>query len=201
MNQCHIIGGGDFHISLLRVEKNDFVIAADFGFHPLQKANITPDLYIGDGDSLGFQPQGVEAVFLPTVKDDTDMIAAVKEGLHRGYRRFCLYGALGGKRFSHSLANLQTLLFLSENGAEGEIIDQNCRISLLEEKSYRFSFSDGYFSLFTAESEAEISIKGALFPLSHAVLTPRFPLGVSNQGKGETEITVHRGKVFLILDK
>ena len=195
---CHVVGGGDFSPSLLKKERGDLVIAADAGFRLLTQANILPDLFIGDGDSLGFLPEELPVVVLPTEKDDTDSLAALREGLSRGYRRFLLYGALGGKRFSHSLANLQALSFLHREGAKGEIVDENCRILYLPEGTYQFDFSGGFFSLFAMEGEARVSVSGAKYPLSEAVLTPVFPLGVSNEGSPCTEICVHEGSLFLV---
>ena len=113
MKICHVVGAGDFAPHLLKTGKDDLIIAADAGYDHLRRAKITPHLYIGDGDSLGFTPEGIETVLLPTVKDDTDIHAAVKVGLSRGFRTFYIYGALGGKRFSHSLANLQVLSFFN----------------------------------------------------------------------------------------
>jgi len=196
---CHIVGAGDFEPSLIPPRgSGDLLIAADAGFLSLQKAGLTPDLYIGDGDSLGFLPRGVDTVVLPKVKDDTDTLAAVREGLSRGYRHFFLYGALGGKRFSHSLANLQTLLFLKAHGAFSEIVDVHCRIFVLPEGETLLDLAGGYFSLFTLQKQATVSVSGAKYPLQNAVLTSDFPLGVSNEGERETRITVHEGEVFLV---
>ena len=57
-------------------------------------------------DSLREAPRGGEIVRLPAEKDDTDMVAALRLGLARGYRDFRLYGAAGG-RIDHTIANLQ----------------------------------------------------------------------------------------------
>lgn len=195
---CHLVGGGDFDPALLKKAPGDLVIAADAGFRLLEKAGIKPDLFIGDGDSLGFLPEDFPTVVLPTEKDDTDSIAALKEGIARGYRRFRLYGALGGTRFSHSLANLQSLSFLRSMGAEGEIIDKHCRILYLPKGDYTFDFAGGYFSLFALEGDAVVSVTGAKYPLDRATLTPAFPLGVSNEGTEQTEIGVHQGALVLV---
>ncbi len=195
---CHIVGAGDFSPDLLNARQGDLILAADAGFRHLKDVGILPDLYIGDGDSLGFFPEGIQTVVLPKVKDDTDSLAALRYGLTSGFRLFYLYGALGGKRFSHSLANLQSLSFLHQNGAKGVILDANCRIEYLPPSTYKPDLSGGFFSLFSMEGEACVSIQGAKYPLQNAVLTPRFPLGVSNEGGKDTQITVHSGSVFLI---
>ncbi len=195
---CHVVGAGDFSPSLLHLEKDDVLIAADAGYEHLVNAGFQPHLYIGDGDSLGFTPDGIQTVVLPPVKDDTDIHAAVKEGLGLGYRHFHLYGALGGKRFSHSLANLQVLAFLAENGAEGVLIDENYSVFYLTEGSYRFDFEGGYFSLFDFTGSGVISVKGAKYPLDHASLPASLTLGTSNEGSKYTDVEVHQGAFYLV---
>lgn len=195
---CHVVGAGDFDPALFSPLEGDLIIAADAGLRHLQKAGIKPHLYVGDGDSLGFCPEELDTVVLPKVKDDTDTLAALREGLGRGYRRFYLYGALGGSRFSHSIANVQTLAFLSSQGAKGTLIDQNGRVSLLTGASVQALTRRGYFSLFAYGGEAVVTVEGAKYPLKEATLTPLFPLGVSNEGSDSSRITVHSGAVLLI---
>ena len=198
MKTCHVVGAGDFDPRLLKAEEGDLVIAADAGYAHLQKAGIETDLYVGDGDSLGFTPSGPEMILLPKVKDDTDVHAAVKAGLERGFRRFSLYGVLGGKRFSHSLANLSVLIFLAEKDAEGVLIHPDYSVRLLPPGTFVFDGRGGYFSLFDFEGKASVSIRGAKYPLDHAALPPALTLGASNEGTEKTEITVYTGRVFWI---
>ncbi len=195
---CHVVGAGDFSESLLHLAPSDFLIAADAGYEHLAKANIRPHLYIGDGDSLGYNPEGIQAVVLPPVKDDTDIHAALREGLIRGYRHFRIYGALGGKRFSHSLANLQVLAFLAENNAEGILIDEHYLVYYLTRGIHTFNFTDGYFSLFDFSGTGIISVTGAKYPLEQATLPPSLTLGISNEGTKRTVIQIHEGAFYLI---
>ncbi len=195
---CHVVGAGDFSPWLLCLTENDFLIAADAGYDHLAKAGILPHLYIGDGDSLGFIPEGIDTVVLPEEKDDTDIHAALKEGLARGFRRFRIYGALGGNRFSHSLANLQVLSFLAQNGAEGILIDEHYSVSLLTHGTYSFDFTGGYFSLFDFSGTGLVSVTGAKYPLTRAALPPHQTLGISNEGTKNTLIEVHEGSFYLI---
>jgi thiamine pyrophosphokinase len=195
---CHVVGAGDFSPELLDLQEGDLLIAADAGYKHLKNAGLAPHLYVGDGDSLGFTPEGVDTVVLPAVKDDTDIHAALREGISRGYKSFRIYGALGGKRFSHSLANLQVLSFLSSLGAEGILVDTNYSVQLLTKGTHRFDFSGGYFSLFDFTGTARVSVTGAKYPLEKAVLPPNLTLGVSNEGTDCTCIEIHHGAVYLV---
>lgn len=200
---CYIVSAGDFSVGLLpEIGEDDLLIAADAGYLPLCGAGITPDCFVGDGDSLGYIPDLPDAARLPSVKNDTDTVAAVKIGYSRGYRRFRLYGALGGKRFSHSVANVQTLLYIESLGGEGEIVDENCTVSLLTDKT-KGDVSlpcGGYFSLFALGGDAEVSIGGAKYLASHVALSPSFPLGVSNEPFDGCAVRVHSGKVLLVYE-
>ena len=84
---CHIVGGGDF-FGIRPTGEGDFIIAADKGLLYLQNLGITPNLVIGDFDSLGHTPNGRNIIVLPCEKNDTDMGAAVAEGVMRGYKKF-----------------------------------------------------------------------------------------------------------------
>ena len=69
----------------------DLVIAADGGLTYLEQHGLAPDLVVGDFDSLTEKPSSeLKTVVLPKVKDDTDMVAALREGKNRGFRVFPL---------------------------------------------------------------------------------------------------------------
>ncbi|MBQ4037799.1 MAG: thiamine diphosphokinase [Clostridia bacterium] len=197
---CHVVGAGDFDPALLRLRENDLLIAADGGLKALTAAGLTPHRILGDMDSLGFVPHGDNVTLLPKEKDVTDLLAAAEEGKKRGYRRFLFYGALGGRRFSHSLANLSLLLGLCKEGLEGSLMDPLCTVTCLGKGCYRPVKSGGYFSLFAAIEGTVLSVEGAKYELREHTLSPTFALGVSNEGNEATRITVHRGFAFLVLD-
>ena len=69
---CHIVGGGDF-FGIRPTGEGDFIIAADKGLLYLQNLGITPNLVIGDFDSLGHTPNGRNIIVLPCEKNDTDI--------------------------------------------------------------------------------------------------------------------------------
>ena len=71
-------------------------------------------------------------------------------------------------------------------------------MELLEGETRRFESQSGYFSLFALEGEALLSVSGAKYNLSRHPLSTAFPLGVSNEGKGEVTVTVHSGRVLLV---
>ena len=99
---CRIVCAGDFDAGLLPASQpGDLLIAADAGLMHLQRAGRAPDLCVGDFDSLGSIPDGCPVIRLPVMKDETDMAAARRIALERGYRTLEFHGVLGGARFSH----------------------------------------------------------------------------------------------------
>ena len=136
----------------------------------------------------------------PPEKDDTDMLLAVKYGLACGCRRFYLYGGLGG-RLSHTLANLQVLRFLADQGAWGALVDGGSIITVFARG--RLSFAPGctgMLSLFACGGAAEgVSIRGMKYNAECISLLPDYPLGTSNAFTAEAgEIVVETGALAVV---
>ena len=165
-------------------DQGDFVIAADAGYAELIRQGVKPDLVVGDFDSLGEVPAGETVVRHPVMKDDTDMMLAVKLGLERGYRDFRLYGALGG-RLDHTLANIQTLQYLAARDARGVIVGDVC-LAAVKNGALRFrAAAKGTISVFCLGASARgVFLEGLLYPLADYAMTPDFPIGVSNEFTG-----------------
>lgn len=161
----------------------DLVIAADAGYRICQALDIVPDLLLGDFDSMA-QPEGFPNVLRsPVEKDDTDTMLAVKTALDRGCGAVHLYGGTGGRRLDHTLANLQALLYLRRRGARGYLHDRDFVWTVIENESLTLErqVEWGLFSAFCLGDRAEgVEEIGFQYPLHEAVLTPDFPLGVSN---------------------
>lgn len=200
MDTCYIFGSVDITQAEIKLDASDYVIAADKGLLTVNKLNITPDLIIGDFDSLGYVPQGENVIKFPIMKDDTDLIIAIKEGLNRGYKLFKIYGCLGGERLDHTIAAIQTLGFISENDAVGILFDDNCYVTLLENKSLTLDEScEGIISVFSYSDKATVSISGLKYNLEKAELTNTYPIGVSNEFIHKNAvITSHNGKILVV---
>lgn len=184
-------------------ERPRFIIAADGGLVHLEEQSIVPDLIVGDFDSLGRIPEGGNVLCHPVEKDDTDMMLAVREGLKRGCREFVLYGGLGG-RLDHTVANLQTLVFLARQGASGWLLGEGLAAAVVRSGSLTFGAEHrGTVSVFCMGADARgVDLEGLYYPLRNAELTSGFPLGVSNQFTGVTaRITVREGELLVIWEE
>ncbi len=203
MNQsCYIFGAGEYGnlIPDLKELSSGLVIAADGGFAHLSQWGVSPDLAVGDFDSLGFVPQGIEVIRHPVRKDDTDMFLAVQEGLSRGCSRFYLYGGLGG-RLDHTLGNLQILAFLAEQQRPAFLLGENTAVTALCCGSLIFSPDHhGTLTLLSWSSRTEhVNIRGMLYSMSDGTMTCDYPLGISNEFLGqEAEISADRGVLMAL---
>ena len=96
---CMIIGASPIESDAIFQEfspKDSFVICADAGYETAVKYGITPDLIVGDFDSVKTLPQkSAKVLTLPVEKDVTDTMFAVMKGLTMGFRSFVLLGVWG----------------------------------------------------------------------------------------------------------
>ena len=187
---CVIFGAGDFDGLRHTSAKGDYVLAADAGWHHCRRAGLTPDLLLGDFDSMPEVPDFGSIRRAPVRKDDTDMMLAVREGLARGETVFHIYGGMGGERTDHTLANLQARLYLAHHGARGWLYGTHERYTALCGGEITLPRQEGIFSLFCMGQRVEgLSITGGDYLLTDAELSPEFPLGVSNHFVGQ-DVTV-----------
>ena len=215
--KCIIISAGHFVPMEIPINEEDMVIACDAGFLYTEQLGILPDLIVGDFDSMNeagstafrslqevMDNDPDRIVRLNVKKDDTDTIMAVKIGLSKGYRKFMLYGSLGGKRIDHSFANIQTLLFIKHNGGTGYIIEENRILLIAENETVRFHRGNsGMVSIFSvSEISRGVTIRGLMYTMDNGELRNDFPLGVSNEFiiDEEAEITVKEGTLLITAD-
>ena len=197
---CYIFGAGMFSGLQQRPGEDDYIIAADAGWLACRAAQIAPDLLLGDFDSLGDVPAFDRVERVPVEKDDTDMMLAVKRGLALGQREFHLYGGMGGRRTDHTIANLQTLLYLARHGARGWLYGGGeVYTAIHEEEIVLPAREKGILSVFCLGEDAEgVSIRGAYYSLEKGTLSAGFPLGVSNHFVGQPiTARVERGSLLL----
>ena len=201
MGKCIIFCAADFEALAEPIRAEDYIIAADGGLRHTEALGLTPGIILGDFDSLGYVP--ADSRVYPVEKDDTDAMLAVRVGLEQGCDSFLFYGAMDGPRLDHTIANFQTLAFLSTHGARGWLIGRDYIATVLSGGSIEFSENaSGIFSLFCLGASAEVSIGGLQYPLEHGHLTPDFPLGVSNHFVGRpARITAHEGLVLALWDR
>ena len=200
---CYIVGAGESYGLTFTPAEGDYVIAADGGFAHLLRQNMRTDLLIGDFDSLSVKPEHTKTVLLEKEKDETDMYAAISEGIQQGYDLFHIYGGTGG-RFDHTIANLQLIACLSQTNkraflhGDGFVVTSITDTSIIMGAHHR-----GIISIFSHSNESTgVCLEGLKYRLDDATVTSTFPIGVSNEFTGtQSKVSVLHGTLILILPK
>lgn len=195
---CVVIGAGP--VRNLSVPADAFVICADGGLAAAANFNVTPDLIVGDFDSLGIVPKGDNVVVYPVEKDVTDSFIAIEEGLKRGFDRFVFYGCVGG-RLDHTLANIQHLQYLAKHGAQGMLVGDKETLTVIKDAAVHFDAKrKGGVSVFSLSEKSEgVTIEGLFYEAKDIPLTNGFPLGVSNHFIGKPATVSVKNGVLLIV--
>ena len=165
-------------------QPGDLVIGADGGFFTARRLGFSPDLAIGDFDSAPMPEPEANLEVHPAHKDETDCILGVDAGLARGFTRFIILGGTGG-RLDHTVANLQTLRYLCERGARGELRERDCWARVIQDETLElrrgaYLGEGAYLSLFAMGGECRVTETGVEYPLEDYPLSGAYPLGVSN---------------------
>ncbi len=202
-NHCVIVAGGDCDTkSFCEISATDFVIVADSGLKYTEAVGIVPDLIVGDFDSyLGEIPTDVNVLKLPTKKNDTDLLYALRCGVERGLKKFLIFGGYGS-RPDQNLAMLQSLVWLCDN-CDTEMVKAVCcgfEVYAIKNKSITLELTrDKYLSVFSISNGAKgVDIVGADYPLIDAIISPSFPVGVSNEADGLVTVSVKDGTLILM---
>ena len=186
-------------------EAGDLVIAADAGYLTAQKMGITPDVLLGDFDTLGVEniPDGIECLRVPAEKNDTDTQLAVSTAIERGAKEIVIVGGLSG-RLDHTLSTLSILEDLwkrKEGRIYATLTDGKNRVryirgsgTILPRSQYR------YFSLIAADDLVKgVTLEGCKYPLKNGRISRRHQWAVSNEIVGNCAlIEISRGGVWVI---
>ena len=178
--------------------ENDYILCADAGYTIARDLGVQPDVVIGDFDTLP-APENENILRFPVEKDEPDSMLCVNYGLQMGIRDFLIVGGIGG-RLDHTLANLQTLIYIAQRGGRAELCDGNICISAVQDGEIRIPRTPGKLSVFALSGRCEgVYIRGAKYNVENAVLTPDYPLGMGNDFVEDfATIGVKKGTVLVL---
>ena len=182
--------------------ENAFVVACDAGYLQAQSRGITPNLVLGDFDSLGFIPKG--ALTVPAEKNFTDGEMAIEELFLRkealSLTEIEVYGG-GGKREDHFLGVLQLLLFAKKRNLLLTIITNYSKI-YLKDASFSSKCGKGRtVSLIPFSGDVHIiNSEGLHYPLKNLTLCQGETRGISNYTEGESFFLEFCGGNLLVVE-
>jgi len=186
-----ICGGPIGELDYLQTEREHHrpvgLICADGGARYIHALGLTPDLIVGDMDSLNgemqrdFVMKGSRIMRYPEAKDETDSELALQMAFMMTPDEIRIYGALGA-RIDHTLANLTLLAAAADRGIETCLVDQWCKIFLIRQKAVIEGEIGQTVSLFALGADVTgVTLEGFEYPLRNATITPTKPIGISNR--------------------
>ncbi|MBI3172236.1 MAG: thiamine diphosphokinase [Chloroflexi bacterium] len=185
---------------------DDFIIAADGGTHNALTLGLTPNLIVGDLDSLTLDlrpltDQGTKVIQFPRDKNETDLELALQHAAEMQPEQVIIVGALGG-RLDQTLGNIALL-------SDARLLNLDLRLD------------DGVEELYFCRSQAEVHGRsgelvslipwgvpvegvrtdGLRWPLSDETLYPDKTRGISNELLGERATVRIRSGLLLVVHR
>ena len=179
------------------VRAGDWIIGADGGAARALDWGLTPQVVIGDMDSLPdalrdeLEARGSRFIEHPRAKDETDLELALTYAVEQGAKEIVVLGALGG-RLDHTLANLLLLALPPLEGALVRIVDGAGEVLLVGDgTAITLQGHPGdLVSLLPIGGDASgVTTAGLAWALQNDRLRFGFSRGVSN------EMTAHEARV------
>lgn len=177
----------------------DYIICADGGYNHATACNIVPDMLVGDFDSLNEPKNFFKKIKLPTEKDDTDSLYALRFAFSKGAKSIVLYGGIGS-RLDHSYANICLLKEALVREIPMVVTDGSTEVYLTDsylalEKPIGTTVSVYSFS----DVCQGVTLRGLKYPLENAVLDKYNIVGTSNEFLREkAEFSVSDGNLLVI---
>lgn len=203
-----IAGGNSVKPDLAaRLDVPDWVVAADSGLDQAYRLGISPDLVIGDMDSVTpaalarAEASGVSIDRHPVDKDASDLELAIDAVTAAGYGRATIIGGTGG-RISHTFAN--ALLLLKERAIVLDWRTSRATVTALRTgESGRYNTEDGaLLSILPVGGTADCLSTGLRWPLDDIVLDAGSTRGISNEiATSSATVSVIRGHVLTIHER
>lgn len=208
MNVLIIAGGPDPGAKLIQkcAAQAEKIYCADRGAQWAYAAGITPDLVVGDLDSVNDQTvdrleaENIRIVRYPEEKDMTDTQIAIEFAVSEGARSITLLGALGG-RIDHSLANIGLMTSYHRRGVRIAIMDINTAMFVGERTITFRAVKGSTVSLFPIEEGVRVlKSEGLYYPLNDVVVPMDGTLCVSNHMTSDRVLLdVRNGALLLIV--
>ncbi|MBM6698979.1 thiamine diphosphokinase [Bifidobacterium pullorum subsp. saeculare] len=197
---CVVFAAGEYYPGArIEVPRGAFVVAADGGLDHARALGVVPDVIVGDFDSVRGPVPGVagesaaaagggrvpRTIALPALKDDPDLLSALKVGWAAGGRTFHIHGALGG-RIDHTIANIQLLAQVAAHGGIAYLYGDGDVVTAISDGALTFPAGrvvpGRMVSVFSHADESRgVSETGLKYELRDASMRNTQVVGVSNE--------------------
>lgn len=196
-----IIGGGsikDYEYIRSLIKKDDYIICADGGYDHAKRMNLSPDVLIGDMDSIADVPKDVESIKYPCDKDFTDGELCVKYAKNKGIDSLLLL-AMTSERLDHTINNILML----KGFPKATLEDEDNQIHILSDNLKIKGRKGATLSILPLGGDLEgISTRGLLYALDNGTLFFGESRGNSNViTEDECEISVKKGWGIVVIPR
>ena len=202
-----VIGGGPITST---VADHDLVIAADGGYDAARAAGLDPHVLVGDLDSISAaglawaESHGVDVQHHAADKDRTDTALALTEAVASAPGEIVLYGPTAGDRLDHLLGAIIALGSpeLASTGSVSARFGGTAVHVVHPGHTVELALTIGtVFSLLPLHGPcAGVTVGGARWALSDAVLVPGSTVGISNEADGtNVVVSVATGVLTVII--
>lgn len=205
-----IFAGGELSTDYLSVlDEGDFIIGADRGALFLISNGYTPDIAVGDFDSVSLEAfQEIESKSKKTItcdavnKDLTDSEMALDLAMDQQPESIVLLGVTG-TRIDHTLASIQMMTRALQRQINCYVMDSHNYITLTGSQALIQDLGYTYVSLLPLTPEVTgITLDGLEYPLNDATLKLGQSLAVSNKLISSTgTVTIRSGLLLIIQSK
>ena len=215
MKKAIIVGSvpiGKEKDELLKLIKTEeyYLIAADGGISFFLENNLSPGHFIGDMDSVDSNetvaivkerfPELLINSCSP-IKDVTDMEIGIEDAISKGANEILIYGGLGGKRMSHTIANIQLISRYKDNNIDITMYDANAKVYIIGdgEKVEYSEDNEGFISVFSlSDISKNVKITGFFYEFEGNLYNTN-ALGVSNEFIGKkSRIALSKGVLLIV---
>lgn len=181
------------------------VICADGGALNAERLGLTPNVLVGDFDSLPeaevakWAARGAEIIRLPREKDQTDTHVALDLAVERGAREITMLGATGA-RLDHTWANVLLLPRLAAAGIRVNLVNERNLLTVTQDREIVRGKRGDFVSLLPlTPTVTGVTLSGFKYPLAEATLRWGESLGVSNElVEVEGEVRLRQGWLAVI---
>lgn len=167
------------------LKESDFLVCCDGAIRNLVKQNISPDVIIGDMDSIEDLHYAMyhDKIIKNSEQDSNDLTKAFNYCISNGYNRITILGATG-KRDDHTLANI-SLLYNYNKLAETDIITDFGHWCVIDKTTTFDSYIGQQVSLFSNVPDAHMYSVNLKYSLN-GMFFDEYWKGTLNESTGKT---------------
>ena len=209
-NKILIVSNGEENLNFIKniIKNYDKIIAVDGASDKLFKLGITPDVMVGDFDSINndtllYYGKNPNIIFirLNSEKDFSDTHCAINFAIDNNFQKADLIGVFGG-RWDHSFANVGMLYYAYSKGLQLRVLSEDNELMLIGEGEYIFNKRENYYwSFFPIFEDIKISISGMKYLLKEKYVKQGDSLGLSNEYVEDARVTIHKGTALVVESK